>query len=231
MLYKGVLIANASGRLDTSVFSHNRGGEYVRALGNPNPNPATSEQTACRDSMSQLIAAWPALPDFKRLAWHTYSRGKLRPNRIGVLRRIGALPEFTRSNFVRAQCNNWLGTSLTIAELPPADDTPWPPVMPTLSLTNGSANLAVHFPTPDVMDLDGESVLAVWVSPPLPATINWYRSPMTLAAAIDSSTAGTTTNVPTGHTWASGEVCFVKLRMTRQDGGLTPAWWQRIVVP
>ena len=65
MIYQGVIITNASGKIGGSVWSHNRGGPYVRTNTFPTGGPS-SEQTVMRQAMTDTNQGWRDLSAVNR---------------------------------------------------------------------------------------------------------------------------------------------------------------------
>jgi hypothetical protein len=230
VLYQGVMIARASGRLDGSVWAHNRGGPYVRELGNPNPNPATDEQLACRTAYAETIAAWQALTPSQREAWRVFSQDNPTVGRSGVLRPSGALPEYTRATVIRRQCNIWQGAGLDVHDEPPPGRLAWPEGFPTYTLGDGSDTMIELWPDPTGFALDDQNVMLVWQSPPQLPSVNFYRSPMTMLYPRTSSPAGDGLTVSLVDSAHAGERYFFRFRLSYDNGQLSPDRWLTIDV-
>lgn len=233
MLFQGVLISRASGRLGDSVFSHNRGGPYVRALGNPNPNPATDEQIAIRATMTQLVADWKTtLTKEQRSAWQRLADDFPTEGRSGVVRSIGGFPAYTRATSHHRQANDWLSTSFTLAADPPVE--PFATFDPTqfsqLEVHNSSSKLYMHYDNTDGSLSDPNDCVLVYGSPQLPGTINWYRSPMTLVAAIISGTGDIAVST-SPNDFSTGDHCSVKVVLQKADGRVSRPWWTMLTSP
>lgn len=61
-------ITNLSGKAGGSVFSHNRGGKYVRNFAVPS-NPQTTAQMQARSDFGAFASAWRSLTQEQRNAW------------------------------------------------------------------------------------------------------------------------------------------------------------------
>lgn len=230
MIFNGLLITNASGRLGNDVFSRNSGGPYVRALGNPNPNPPTDEQLYCRSAMTKIVEKWRSLSPAQRLAWSQMADNFPVPGRTGVVRSIGGLPAFTRANHPRLCSQLWLGTDLDFVY-----DPPDPPVVPferpqdiAAVFPIGDTNFYLSFNTSSVWTLSVLSAMLVYVSPPLDLSVNWYKSPMTLVAAVITpveSPIAITTMLPTPVEIPMDKHYKVKLRTIYADGSVSQDLW------
>lgn len=226
MLYRGVLITSASGRIDDAVASHNRHGSYFRALGNPNPNPATDPQVVLRNAIAVCHAEWLDLTAEQRAAWETHSRTFPLSNRIGDRRPIGGYPWFTRLNVLRHQSDLTFGTTLGTITAPPATGhADWIGLMPDISVSDGDGRLFITWPSAPAWSTDNDGVLFGWVSTDLNPTVNFHRSPMTLMRPLEAPLGlpPATMNMPTDG--IAGRRYFVKLRYADPAGSLSfPLW-------
>lgn len=222
MLYQGVLITNASGKLNGVVASHNRGGPYFRSMytgTQPDPSP---EQMVNRDAFAQAVALWRAgTTPAVRAAWKAYSLQHPRPNRIGVLRPAGALAEFIRANTPRYQAVGALGVTLDPVTAPPGVGTATDPI-PTCSLSG--ATLTIAWPVTSAWPGEDDAALLVYTSEAQWNTINFFSTPYTLRAALLGDT-GTPLSSPQtvalGFTPTADQRVFIRLRITRADGSLS----------
>src|SRR3990172_311007 len=74
MKYRGTIITQASGSLNGKVFSHNRGGPYIRNRTIPT-DPNSTEQARMRTGMSTLVDNWQDTATLaQRRAWEDYSQ-------------------------------------------------------------------------------------------------------------------------------------------------------------
>lgn len=93
----GHLIADARGKLNGTVFSHNRGGSYMRTKVTPT-NPATSFQTAVRNSLTAAAQAWRSLTDIQRQGWISLSTQLTRTNVFGDNKFLSGFSTYVRLN-------------------------------------------------------------------------------------------------------------------------------------
>lgn len=71
------------GRIGGNVFSHNRGGDYVR-LGTSPVNPNSARQQAARTILGDLAQAWETvLTAANRATWNTYAQNHPVENSLG----------------------------------------------------------------------------------------------------------------------------------------------------
>lgn len=73
---------NISGKVNGSVFSKNKGGNYVRSKSNPS-NPQTIAQMLNRSIFGAISSAWRGLTDGQRKAWDTGAGNYPYQNRLG----------------------------------------------------------------------------------------------------------------------------------------------------
>jgi len=92
-----------SGHLGASVYSHNRGGQYIRARSIPT-NPNTSLQIAVRAFMGSLMYAWVnTLTQPQRNLWKTYGDQVKVKNRLGEDIYLTGSNHYIRSNVALLQ--------------------------------------------------------------------------------------------------------------------------------
>lgn len=95
--------ATVSGKIGGLVYSHNAGGQYIRALSIPT-NPNTSFQQAVRTAVSLLANMWNnALTALQRSQWNQYAENVKLTNRIGAQVNVSGQAMYIRSNTPRLQ--------------------------------------------------------------------------------------------------------------------------------
>lgn len=229
MLFRGVLISQASGRIGDAVASHNSAGPYFRSLGNPNPNPATPEQEAVRACMSTLRSEWAGFTQAERAAWDEFSAGVRRPGRIGTLRSIGGFQEFCRANLPRYYCNAILSTSLATVAEPPARASV-SIGRPVESVQCDGGKVTIDWDSLATWNLTTGQGLMVWASPALPGTVNYYRSPMTLVGFVEGGVgADDPVQFNTEDETTAGQCRTFRVRFIAADGTLADDYWTRAV--
>lgn len=78
----GPAVAAVSGSVGGTVFSHNKGGMYMRNRSIPT-NPSTLAQQNTRARLATMSTAWQTLTDDQRQAWEEYGRQNPTPNALG----------------------------------------------------------------------------------------------------------------------------------------------------
>lgn len=76
------ILGALSGKLSGSVFSHNKGGAYMRALRIP-VNPGTIRQQGARNTLAGLAKRWALITDVQRQAWKDYAASHHVLDRLG----------------------------------------------------------------------------------------------------------------------------------------------------
>jgi hypothetical protein len=152
LIVPGTGIGQASGKLGSLVFSHNRGGAYVRARSMPT-QPGGKYQEGIRSGVEAASQQWRELTDNARAAWRTWADGHPVPNRVGQMIRMQGNAAYVQLNARLAR----LG--LAQIGLPPAADVPLPLITLSGTYDVGAGSFtAVYTPTP----LTGGCELYVW---------------------------------------------------------------------
>jgi len=148
----GPVVGQVSGRIGASVFSHNRGGPYIR--NGTIPTLVTSQEAInAKGRLAAQSQAWDNLTTEQRLAWLEWARSNPVVNRLGSQVTIGGNAAFVGINTRLAYAGD-----ATLTDPPIAD-----PPLALASLT----------PTFDIGP--GDFILA-FTATPLEATIKlWVR--------------------------------------------------------
>lgn len=80
-LIKGYL-GQIRGKLKGLVFSHNKGGDIIKALTNPT-NPNTGRQMAIRTILNTVSSSWSSLSAATQDLWNTYGETHTWKNKLG----------------------------------------------------------------------------------------------------------------------------------------------------
>lgn len=98
MLIKfGAIVVGGRGKLGGQVFSHNRGGDYMRNNAVPT-NPRTVFQQATRAILTQLSQGWSGLTASQIRAWNSATENFKRTNVFGDLRKLNGKNLYTSLN-------------------------------------------------------------------------------------------------------------------------------------
>lgn len=221
MLFESPLLSKASGSLAGSVFSHNKGGMYMRARATPT-NPNTSAQIAVRDSMRVAVDAWTnVLDQAERDSWNLYAFNTPLLNKLGQSTKRSGQNMFVRSNVPRLQA----GESLVQTAPSIFDLGSFTPVV--FGTADASAStISFSFTNADDWANELGSSMLVYQSRPLNPTIDFFKGPWQLATTIagDAMVAPTSPKTFTSlFAMVAGQKIFLKLRVTRADGRYTDA--------
>lgn len=114
MLFRGLMVGAASGKLGSVVASHNKGGQYLRARVVPSGAVASAAQQSVRNAVGSLAAAWGSeLDDDQRAGWSEYALNVTTTNKLGDAIQISGQNWYIACNTPRLQ-----------AELARIDDAP-----------------------------------------------------------------------------------------------------------
>jgi hypothetical protein len=92
-----------SGKQGGMVWSHNKGGPYVRERAVPT-NPNTDRQVAVRNGVRSLAIGWnQTLTQPQRDAWNLYASNVSWTNRLGTSTSLTGLNHYIRSNTISLQ--------------------------------------------------------------------------------------------------------------------------------
>lgn len=226
MLYKGLMFSAASGKLNGTVWAHNRGGTYVRSLSIP-VDPQSTRQINCRDAMTDLKDWWQneLTPD-ERATWLPYSLATPQTNRLGDRHTLSPWAAFCRHSFVRAQVAQQLGYTVHMARNAPTD----PPGLTgpaTATLNADNASIDVAWSSAYNWEIEDEQGIIVYASQAIRPTVNFHKGPYQLRTMIvgdEEDPPLSPFNVPLGFTLAPGEKCFFRLRFTSNSGPTSNNW-------
>lgn len=218
-------VAAISGSLDGQVFSHNRGGPYMRNRAIPT-NPGTTPQQVVRQLLAQLSNVWATtLTAAQRAAWDAYAEAVPLPNALGEPRNVGGIGMFIRSNLPRGQSG--------YDDLPRVDSGPTvytlgdftAPTFSDMEVTDSTFD--VSFEGADDWTSEDDAAMLVYVSRGVNPARNYFKGPYRYAGAILGNSVLAPTN-PTTLTspfaYANGQSVFYRVRVTRADGRLASSF-------
>lgn len=99
MLFKSSLLAQASGSLSGTVFSHNRGGQYTRNRSIPT-DPASVTQLQRRDAFREAVNAWSSINTADREGWDNYAANTPWLNKLGDTTHLTGQQQAIRSGVI-----------------------------------------------------------------------------------------------------------------------------------
>jgi hypothetical protein len=199
-----------SGSIGDNVFSHNKGGPYVRRRAIP-INPSTTRQTTVRSNLSTVARAWRTLTAGQRAAWNVWAPGNPVINRLGQSIQLSGFGCYCRLN------GSLRDAGSTAITNPPT--TQAPASLATVSCTgNTSSSVTLAY---TATPLAGGTKLALWSSGPLSAAqdpnLNQARLVGYTAAAAASPQ---TLNLPFAVT--TGDVLNLWVSLVDAYGRTTP---------
>jgi len=219
MKFKGTIIGEASGSLASMVFSHNRGGQYIRQRSIPT-NPNTTFQQAIRSLVSSLTSRWmDTLTVAQRAAWDVYADLVPLLDALGEPRNVGGLGMYIRGNVARLQTDP--------TNLPRVDDGPTifnlgSYTEPSVgNVTEAGQTFDVTFDNTDDWANEDEAAMVIYASRPQNPSINHFKGPYRLTGEIlgDSVTPPTSPDTQTtAFPFVAGQKMFFRTVVTRADG-------------
>ncbi len=219
MLYKSNLLAQASGSLDGTVFSHNRFGRYTRNGSRP-VNPRSDRQALIRAAFTAVASRWEStLTQVQRDAWDVYAANIPMTNKLGDEIFLTGFNHYIRSNTSRQQAG------ASIVDAAPTDLT-LPAQDATIVVTASTAaqTLSVAFDdTLDWLDQTG-GFLIVFCGQPTPASHLFFGGPFRFSGSVvgDDSVPPTTPAVLTSPwVFATGQKLWIQTRIALADGRLS----------
>lgn len=183
MKFKSQLVTVASGKLDGLVASHNKGGNYFRALAIPT-NPNTSRQASVRGWFGSAVQAWTdLLSDSQRGAWNSYAQQTPVTNVFGDAIQLSGQQMYIRTVVVALQ----LGRAITtVHDAPTINNTGEPPAG-LVTLNDGvidaigidATDLSVSVQVPGGTSDDGDLLLQF--GSPVNSGVTGVRGPFQFA--------------------------------------------------
>jgi len=138
----GPLVGQVSGRLGATIFSHNKGGPYVRNGSIPT-NPNTTYQQNIRANLANRSQEWAGLTDTQRMAWGAWAVENPVRNRLGKAVQLSGQQSYIQLNHRLQQSGSTLITD------PPVEAPPVPLATLTGSFDIGAGDFeAAYTATP-----------------------------------------------------------------------------------
>lgn len=218
MKFKSTLLTEASGGIAGLVFSHNKGGMYVRARTIPT-NPASTRQAAVRSLMNQAANRWiDKLTVQQRADWAAYAEVVTLPNVLGAQIKIGP-----NAHYIRC----WVGRKML--ELPGLDDAPanfnlGEYTAPSFSLSAATQKATVAFTNTDDWANENGAALGYYFSRPFSPAVVFFKGPYryqgrTLGNHTTPPESPVVTSVP--FAFSEGQQVGMRVIVTRADGRLS----------
>lgn len=212
-------IAAISGKIAGWVFSHNKGGQYIRNIG-ITVNPNTDRQVTVRAVMAFLTDRWAnTLTAAQRTAWNLYGSSVSVVNRIGDSVYLSGFNHYIRSNFIAKMVPYPLiDAGPTVFELPAQD--------PTLAVTASEATQVLTMAYDDTMDWATEdgAYMFFFQGKPKNPQINFFGGPWRFIGSVAGIDPGGPVEPhagPAQFAFAEGQHQWVYARIMRADGRLS----------
>lgn len=172
-LIKSTLLAQISGSIAGTTFSHNRGGSYARSRALVS-NPQTTRQSEVRTALTSLSTMWrDSLTEAQRASWNAFGGSTTVINRVGDSISLSGIAAFNRLNLFRVATLD----EEPILDPPPSADLPPGTVVPAYV----SASLGNPVPQTLTVELTAAATtyfgLAIYYSAPISPGIRYFRGP------------------------------------------------------
>lgn len=181
MIYTSGVIAEASGSVGGWVFSHNRGGAYIRTRASVT-NPNTVPQQIVRDIFASLAVVWVTLSLAEREAWETYAINTPVVGRGGRTITLTGRSWYIKANTVRLQAGlareDTAPINFGLAQLSAV----------SLEISVAADNVAITFDETDPWVNNDGAGLAVYTSRDLKPTVNFFKGPYQFAGLLAGAT-------------------------------------------
>jgi len=144
LITSGPVVGQVSGRIGSVIFSHNKGGPYIRN-GTIPTTVTTSYAMAQKARMTELAQDWAGLTAAQRQAWKTWAEQNPITNRLGKQSTLPAHAAYIQINA------RLLLSGTAKMSLPPIEAAPTPllTITPTCDIGAGNCELAyTTTPTP-----------------------------------------------------------------------------------
>jgi hypothetical protein len=142
----GIAVGHISGAVGGDVFSHNRGGPYIRRRAVP-VTSTTTYALAAKNRVNTLASRWKGLTDGQRLAWTDYARQNPTFNRLGLSITLLGLNAYIKLN------SRLLAAGLTISDDPPSAAAPDGLLTLSVAMDIGAGGCEITF-TPATLGAD-----------------------------------------------------------------------------
>jgi hypothetical protein len=208
------LVSDMRKKLNGSVFSHNRGGNYLRNKVTP-VNPKTSYQVATRARFAQYSQNWRNLTAAQISAWNAATPGYAKSNIFGDLKNPTGLQLYQKVN------NNLIASGGTAITSPAAPKGVSVVTLTSLTYTVGVPALSIVFAGP----VPALTRVKVFATPPMSAGINFVKSQLRLISTL-APAATSPANILAayqakfGSVGAIGQKIFVAFQFVDQTSGI-----------
>lgn len=209
-----------SGSLGSTVYSHNRFGQYLRPRTVP-VNPSTALQVAVRNAMAATAIAWNTiLTPAQRTAWNSYAAAVSWLNKLGEVVQLTGLNHYIRTNTARDQ-----------AGLARLDDAPTlynvgdPEQSLEAAASEATQILAFSYDDGAAWCDEDDAVQLVYMGTPQNASRGFFKGPYRYLGQIDGDSAAPPSSpaslIDPPFVVVEGQRIWVRTRILRADGRLS----------
>lgn len=220
MKFKGTHISEASGSLAGVTYSHNRGGQYMRARAVP-VNPNTQQQQDVRNYMASRSSAWGSvLTQAQRDGWEAYADQVLLTDSLGEPRKGTGLNHYVRCNVPRMQAA-MAGSPLQVA---PTTFDMGSYSNPVLGVIDASATTAsIAYTNGDAWAIAVGGAMLVYASQGVGPAIAYFKGPYRYAGKVLGASTPPTSPLVVSLPFAVqvGQKVFIKINFVQVDGRLS----------
>lgn len=222
MKFKSPIISQGSGKIGGAVYSHNRGGNYIRNWRTPT-NPNTAQQQAVRNAMSQLQTRFAqTLTAAQRAAWAVFAVNVPVVNTLGDSINLTGQQWYIKSNVLRLQASvAAVDAGPTVFELATL-------TLPVPTITAAGTTVSLAFSTGASTDQwanEAGGYLLLYASRPQNPTINYFKGPYRFAAKVTGAASPPTSPAVITLPFVSGPTGskqFFRAVAVRADGRPSP---------
>lgn len=218
MKFKGSHITQASGSLAGVTYSHNRGGQYVRARSIP-VSPNTPQQAFMKSTLGELSSLWSeVLTQGQRDGWDSYALNTPLLDPLGDPRNVGGLGMYVRGNAPAIQA------AMARIDTPPTAAGIAILTAPGITSLSAATQLLTYtFTNTDPWAGAVGGAIFVYMSRPYGQAINGFKGPFrfagkTLGAVVPPTSPKTHTSP---FTVAVGQKVFVRFTARDATGRLS----------
>lgn len=205
-----------SGSLGAVVFSHNKGGSYMRTRKVPT-NPGSAAQVLARNRMSALSNYWyNGLTAAERAGWDTYAANVPVTNRIGQQIYLTGMNWYVACNSLRDQAQSpitWLADAPTTFNLASFN-------ISSVTASEATQQFSMSYEAGDDWTLDDGAML-FYATRPQNASINFNNLPYRYSMAVLGVTATPPTSpqlLDAPFPFVEGQKIFTRFNCIIADG-------------
>lgn len=212
-------VMDIRGSIGGQVHSKNRYGQYIRAKVVP-VNPRSSAQSAVRNIMAAVSAAWSAsVSAAQRTAWETYAAAITMTNALGESITLTGFNHYIRSNVARLNIGQTRkDVAPTTLSLPPTDN------VFAITASSAAQSISVSFGANQEWVSENSAAMVIHQALPQLASRAFFNGHFRKIGTIDGSSGSPLTSpqtVAVDFPIAEDQRQWVRARILRADGRLS----------